>query len=70
MIVGLGFIALLTGAFAQRFFGPELSEVEHEIEAEASSAEEVAQRELRSIREQLAALEIAVERLVDERTSP
>ena len=69
VIVGLGFIALLTGAFAQRFFGPELGEVERELSEEASSAEEVAQRELRSIREQLAALEIAVERLVADRAS-
>jgi voltage-gated potassium channel len=68
VLVGLGFIALVTGAFAQRFFGPELSEVERELEDEVSSAEEVAQRELRSIREQLAALEIALERMVDERT--
>jgi voltage-gated potassium channel len=73
VLVGLGFIALVTGAFAQRFFGPELSgvelELERELEEEAASAEEVAQRELRSIREQLAALEIAVERLVEERAS-
>jgi voltage-gated potassium channel len=69
VLVGLGFIALLTGAIAQRFFGPEIGEVERELEEEAS-AEQIAQRELRSIREQLASLEIAVERLVDERASP
>src|SRR5262249_52277335 len=69
VVVGLGFIALLTGAFAQRFFGPELTEVERELQGETASAEEVAQRELRSIREQLASLEIAVERLLDERSS-
>ena len=67
VLVGLGFIALLTGAIAQRFFGPELGEVERELEQEVASAEEVAQRELRSIREQLGALEIAVERLLEER---
>ena len=67
VVVGLGFIALLTGAIAQRFFGPELGEVERELEQEVASAEEVAQRELRSIREQLGALEIAVERLLEER---
>jgi voltage-gated potassium channel len=69
VLVGLGFIALLTGAIAQRFFGPELSQVERELEAEAASAEEIAQRELRNVREQLAALEIAVDRLVAERAS-
>ncbi len=67
VLVGLGFIALVTGAFAQRFFGPELSEVERDLEEDVASAEAVAQRELRSIRGQLAALEIAVERMVDER---
>ena len=60
-------VAILTGAIAQRFFGPELGEVERELEQEVASAEEVAQRELRSIRAQLGALEIAVERLLEER---
>jgi voltage-gated potassium channel len=69
VLVGLGFIALVTGAIARRFFGPELSRVEHELESEISSAEEIAQRELRSIREQLAALEVAVERIVSDRAS-
>jgi hypothetical protein len=66
-VVGLGFIALVTGAIARRFFGPELSRVEQELEGEISSAEAIAQRELRNIREQLAALEVAVARMVDER---
>jgi voltage-gated potassium channel len=68
LIVGIGFVALLTGAFAQRFLGPELVEVEKELEAEQLTAEAVAMRELRSIREQMQALEIAVERIVDKRT--
>jgi voltage-gated potassium channel len=67
VLVGLGFIAFLTGGIAQRFFGPELSEVERELEDDLTSADEIAQRELRSIREQLAALEIAVERMVGNR---
>lgn len=70
LIVGIGFVALLTGAFAQRFLGPELAEVERELEAEQLTAEAVAMRELRAVREQLAALEIAVERMVDERGPP
>ena len=68
LIVGISFVALLTGAFAQRFLGPEIAEVEEELAAEQVSAEEVALRELRGVREQLAALEIAVERIVDERS--
>jgi voltage-gated potassium channel len=68
LIVGIAFVALLTGAFAQRFLGPDIAEVEEELEAEALSAEAVALRELHSVREQLEALEVAVERLVDNRT--
>ncbi|HET8863593.1 MAG TPA: potassium channel family protein [Solirubrobacterales bacterium] len=68
LIVGISFVALLTGAFAQRFLGPEIAEVEQELEAEQLTAEAVAMRELRAVREQLEALEIAVERIADERT--
>ena len=67
LIVGIGFVALLTGAFAQRFLGPEIAEVEEELQAEQLSAEAIAMRELRAVREQLEALEIAVERIVDRR---
>ncbi len=68
LIVGIGFVALLTGAFAQRFLSPEIAEVEQELEAEQVSAEQVAMRELLGVREQLEALELAMQRLVDERT--
>jgi voltage-gated potassium channel len=68
LVVGIGFVALLTGAFAQRFLGPELAEVEEELEAEKLTAEALAMREMRSIREQMQALEIAVERIVGKRT--
>ena len=69
LIVGIGFVALLTGAFAQRFLGPEIAEVEEELEAEQLSVEAIALRELQGVREQLGALEIAVERMVDQRGS-
>jgi voltage-gated potassium channel len=68
LVVGIGFVALLTGAFAQRFLGPEIEEVEEELEAGQLSAEAVALRELHSVREQLEALEVAVERMVDQRS--
>jgi voltage-gated potassium channel len=67
LIIGIGFVALLTGAFAQRFLGPEITEVEEELESERMSAEAIAMRELRSVREQLQALEVAVERMIDQR---
>jgi voltage-gated potassium channel len=67
LIIGIGFVALLTGAFAQRFLSPEIAEVEEELEAEQASAEQLAMRELLAVREQLEALEVAMQRLVDER---
>jgi voltage-gated potassium channel len=68
LVIGIGFVALLTGAFAQRFLSPEIAEVEEELEAEQVSAEQVAMRELLGVREQLEALELAMQRLVEERT--
>jgi voltage-gated potassium channel len=70
LVIGIGFVALLTGAFAQRFLSPEIAEVEQELEAEHDSAEQVAMRELLGVREQLEALELAMQRLVEERTTP
>jgi voltage-gated potassium channel len=69
LIIGIGFVALLTGAFAQRFLSPEIVEVEEELAAEQISAEVLALRELRNVQEQLQSLEVAVQRLVDERTT-
>jgi voltage-gated potassium channel len=68
LIVGIGFVALLTGAVAQRFLAPEIAEIEQELADEQLSAEALALRELRSVQEQLQALEVAVERMVDTRT--
>jgi voltage-gated potassium channel Kch len=68
LLVGIGFVALLTGSFAQRFLSPEIIEVEEELAAEQISAETLALRELKSVQEQLQSLEVAVQRLVDERS--
>ncbi|HVY78069.1 MAG TPA: potassium channel family protein [Solirubrobacterales bacterium] len=69
LLIGIGFVALLTGAFAQRFLAPEIAEIEEELESEQVSAEEIALRELRGIQEQLQTLALAVERIVGERTA-
>ncbi|HVO52827.1 MAG TPA: potassium channel family protein [Solirubrobacterales bacterium] len=71
LLVGIGFVALLTGAFAQRFLAPEIVSLEEELAAEEMSAEEMALRELRSVQEQLQALEVAVEKMArrDSRSS-
>lgn len=68
LIVGIGFVALLTGAFAQRFLAPEIAEFEEELEEEQMTAEALALRELRNVQEQLQTLAAAVERMIDQRS--
>jgi hypothetical protein len=67
LLIGIGFVALLTGGFAQRFLAPELSEIEEDLAEEELRPEELALRELASLQEQLQALQLAVERLARER---
>lgn len=67
LVVGIGFVALLTGSFAQRFLAPEMALAEDEIESGEASAETVALRELHSVQEQLQSLQIAVERIAERR---
>ncbi|HEX4732707.1 MAG TPA: ion transporter [Solirubrobacterales bacterium] len=67
LLIGISFVAFLTGAIAQRFVAPELAEIEKELGDEELSAEEVALRELASVQEQLQALQVAVEKLARER---
>ena len=70
LLVGIGFVALLTGSFAQRFLAPEIAEIEEELEEEKLSAEALALRELKSVQEQLQALELAIERMAEPTSSP
>jgi hypothetical protein len=63
LLIGIGFVALLTGSFAQRFLAPEIAEIEEELEEEKLSAEALALRELHSVQEQLQALSLAIERM-------
>jgi hypothetical protein len=63
LLIGIGFVALLTGSFAQRFLAPQIAEIEEELEEEKLSAEALALRELKSVQEQLQALEVAIERM-------
>jgi hypothetical protein len=68
LIIGIGFVALLGGAFAQGFPGPEIAGLEAELEAESLSAEAmIPLRELRNFRGQLEALQIVVEGIVEDR---
>jgi hypothetical protein len=63
LLIGIGFVALLTGSFAQRFVAPQIAEIEDELEEEKLSAEALALRELKSVQEQLQALEMAIEKM-------
>jgi voltage-gated potassium channel len=63
LLIGIGFVALLTGSFAQRFLAPEIAEIEEELEEEKLTAEALALRELHSVQEQLQALSVAIERI-------
>jgi voltage-gated potassium channel len=68
LLVGISFVALLTGAIAQRFLGPELAEVEAELE-EGQSAEAIALRQMRDLRDQLQGLEVSLEQLIADATA-
>jgi len=70
VLVGISFVALLTGAIAQRFLGPQIVEVEEELESEHLTAEAVALRELHHVREQMQGLEVAVERIAADKRAP
>jgi voltage-gated potassium channel len=69
LLVGISFVALLTGAIAQRFLGPDLAEVEAELEGGQQSTEAIALRQMREVRDQLQGLEVALEKLIDEASS-
>jgi hypothetical protein len=53
LLVGISLVALLTGAIAQRFLGPQIAEVETELEEGTVSAESMALRQVREIRDRL-----------------
>jgi voltage-gated potassium channel len=70
VLVGVAFVALLTGAVAQRFLGPEISATEAELELGVESAEAEAIRRLDELRAQLNSLEVVVGRIVSGRADP
>lgn len=62
MLVGIGFIAILTGAVAERFLARDVHAIEVEIAGEAEGVDAVL-TELREIRDRLGDLEGRVQRL-------
>ena len=60
MLIGIGFVAVLTGAIAQRFVLPEIEELEAEeaeVEQEFDAVSQAILDELREVRLRLEALE-------------
>lgn len=56
MFIGIGFVAVLTGAIAQRFLAPDIEEEESEFGVIVDTNREIL-AELREVKERLAALE-------------
>jgi voltage-gated potassium channel len=63
MLVGIGFIALMTGAVAERFLAREVAEIEEDVAEEAETVDAVL-AELRAVKEQLEGLEARIQRSV------
>lgn len=62
--VGVGFIAILTAAFAQRFLAADVQALEAEVADESSSLDLIL-GELGAVRERLGELETHVQRISD-----
>jgi voltage-gated potassium channel len=62
LVVGIGFVALLTGAVAQRFLGPDITEAEANLERRQPDA---TQRRLDELQAQLRTIEASLQRLTD-----
>jgi voltage-gated potassium channel len=61
MLIGIAFVAILTGAIAQRFLSPEVQEIERELEIVGTEDEEIATA-IYEIRSRLDRLEALVQR--------
>jgi voltage-gated potassium channel len=66
LLIGISFVALLTGAVAQRFLAPEVTALEAREEREGETDATVALRQMQQLREQMSALEVALEKLVEQ----
>jgi voltage-gated potassium channel len=62
MLVGIGFVAILTGAVAQRFVAVEVEEEIDEVDEYLDATSEAILRELREMRTRLGDLEAAMRR--------
>jgi voltage-gated potassium channel len=62
MLIGIGFIAILTGSVAQRFLAPDVRTIETDVAGEAETIDAILV-ELRTVRERLGELESRVQSL-------
>lgn len=62
MLVGIGFLAVLTGAVAERFLATRIEEAQDEVEQEVEEAEAELLGEVRAIMARLQKLERRLER--------
>ncbi len=62
MFIGIGFVALLTGAIAERFVAPRLEAAEQDLAGDVEIAETDLLAELHAVAERLARVEAALER--------
>jgi voltage-gated potassium channel len=63
MVVGIGFVAILTAAIAQRFVAAQIGQKVEEAEEEIEASEEHVLAEIRDIASRLRILEASVQRL-------
>jgi voltage-gated potassium channel len=61
-VIGIGFVAILTGAVAQRFLAPAMAATEEHVAEEAASVDAILS-ELRGVMKRLAEIEDDIERL-------
>jgi len=62
MLVGISFVAILTGAIAERFLAPDVEREVVEVEEELDATGQTLLAELRGVRARLDRLEVSVRR--------
>jgi voltage-gated potassium channel len=65
MLVGIGFVAILTAAVAQRFVNERVAAELATVERDVDASEEHVLAELRDLQRRLRALEVSIQRMVD-----
>ncbi len=69
LLIGISFVAMLTGAVAQKFLGPEISETEQKLEEGAVTAQQLALHQVGELQSQLKVLEVSIQQLISQQSS-